>query len=93
MSHLIRDLPIDHGKTRRVSTFVSPSGRAVRVETLSRGGDRLGSPFTLSAHDLPAFLAALSDAAAAIGVTVPASAAPQSDAEPVTVHLTRARAL
>ena len=80
-------------RTRRIFITESRKCRAVRIETYSRDGKQVAGTLHLFRDDLPAFLAALTEAAAAIGVEIPAKPAPQSDGAALAHHLTRARAL
>lgn len=85
-----RTVPSIDGRTRTVFLTESRRGKGVMVESYGKDGRQLGGTMVLFPADLAAFLAALTDAAAAIGVEIPA-------AEPARAaldhHLTRARAL
>ena len=72
----IRTLRASGGRTRRVSISTSPRGEAVLVETFGRAGDKIGGALTLFASEAADVLAALTEAAAAIGVAIAAKPAP-----------------
>lgn len=88
-----RTMPSVDGRTRSIFLTENRRGRAVTIETYAKDGRQIGGTFLLFPDDLPAFLAALTEAAAAIGVELPGRPAPRSGTSTPDRHLTRARAM
>lgn len=85
-----RTVPSLDGRSRTVFLSESRKGRSVKVESYDKDGRQLAGTVLLFPDDLAAFIAALSDAAAAIGVEIPAL---QPAGSALDRNLTRARAL
>ena len=85
-----RTVPSLDGRSRTVFLQDSRRGRSVKVESYDKDGRQLAGTLLLFPDDFPAFLAALTEAAAAIGVEIPA---PQPAGAALARNLPRARAL